>query len=174
MTGHVSLRRAAEEDVDELVALWAHYIRAHKSPAYRRLPPHALRERRRVFLERIRRSDSAIFVLAREEGGLDGMITCFAERNEPYFMPPRYARLQVPYVRPDVRRKGNLRRLLEAAFRWAREQELSELRLCVGAENVVANALAEELDFEAMEVIRRRELDWATPPEEQVDGDFSL
>lgn len=166
------LRRAVEGDLDELVALWAHYIRGHRNPAYRRLPPSALDERRRMFLERIRQDDAAIFVLAREEGGLDGMITCFVERNEPYFLPPRFARLQVPFVRPDARRRGNLKRLLQAAFRWAREQEMPELRLWVGAENAVANALAEELGFRAMEVIRRRPLDWRKPPEAQVEEGF--
>lgn len=164
-----TVRRATAEDLDELVALWAHYIRGHRNPAYRRLPNGALDIRRQVFAERLAQPNAAIFVLARDDGGLDGMVTCFVEENEPYFLPPRYARLQVPYVRPDARRRGNLKRLLQAAFRWAREQEMPEMRLYTGAENVVANALAEELGFEAVEVVRRRAIDWRLPPERQVE-----
>jgi hypothetical protein len=26
-------------------------------------------------------------------GGLDGMITCRMEENQPYFLPPRFARI---------------------------------------------------------------------------------
>lgn len=168
MKDEPTLRRATLDDLDELVALWAHYMRGHHNPAYRRLPPDALDERRQVFARRLEAGNAAIFVLARPEGGLDGMLTCFVEKNEPYFMPPHYARLQVPYVRRDVRRRGNLKRLLQAAFRWAREQEMTEMRLYTGADNALANAVAEEMGFEAMEIVRRRPIDWRTPPERQV------
>ena len=84
------------------------------------------------------------------------MIACMLERNAPYFLPPRYARIQTPYIRPDARRRGNLKRLLKAATRWARERGMTEMRLFLASENVIANALAEELGFDAIEVVRRR------------------
>lgn len=172
MKHEIVLRRATLDDLPELVALWSHYIREHQSnPAYRRLPPDGLDERRKVFARRLADEGSAIFVLAREDGGLDGMIACFVEKNEPYFLPPRYARLQTPFVRRDARHRGNLKRLLQAAFIWAREQEMMEIRLWVGADNLVANAIAEELGFEAVEIIRRRTLDWRRPPGRQVKED---
>ena len=164
------IRTATLDDLDEVVALWAHYIRAHRSnPAYR-LAKQGLASRRERFRQHIRGEDSCVFVLAREDGGLDGMITCFAQENEPYFTPPRYARLQTPYVRPDARKKGNLKQLLAAAFRWARQAELTEVRLVTPATDVVSNALAEEMDFEAVEVMRRKPVDWRSPPEKQVEG----
>lgn len=172
MSAGITLRRATLDDLPELVALWSHYIREHQAnPVYRRLPPRALDERRRIFARRLEDERSAVFVLAREDGGLDGMTVCFVEENEPYFLPKRYARLQTPFVRKDARRRGNLKRLLRAAFTWAREQELTELRLHVGADNVLANAIADELGFEAVEVVRRRALDWRAPPERQVESD---
>jgi GNAT superfamily N-acetyltransferase len=152
------LRQATEQDLDELLALWAHFMRAHAlNPAYR-LGPDALKERRAVFSQRLTDPDSTVLVLQRPDGGLDGMITCFAELNSPYFLPFRYARIQAPFVRPDARRKGNLKRLLQAAFDWAREHALQEVRLFAGADNLIANAVAEELGFEAIEVIRRKTL----------------
>ncbi len=169
MSEEVELREATLDDLDELVALWAHYVRAHRdNPAYR-MAKKGLRRRRKRFRDHVVEDEAAVFVLAREDGGLDGMITCFAEENQPYFLPPRYARIQTPYVRPDARRKGHLKRLLGAAFRWAREAELTEVRLVTAAGDVVGNALAEELGFEAVEVMRRKPLDWHRPPDEQVE-----
>lgn len=170
MSVEITLRRATLDDLPELVALWSHYMREHQSnPAYRRLPPGALDARRRVFARRLEEDGSAIFVLVRKDGGLDGMLACFVEENEPYFLPRRYARLQTPFVRRDARHRGNLKRLLQAAFVWAREREMTEVRLHLGADNLVANAIAEELGFEAVEIVRRKAVDWRKPPERQVE-----
>ena len=153
-----TIRRATERDLDEVVALWAHFMRAHAlNPAYR-LAPDGLKARRALFAERLTNPSSALFVLEREDGGLDGMITCLEEENQPYFMPPRYALIQAPFVRADARRKGNFKRLLEATFQWARERGLPDVRLYTGADNLMANAVAEELGFEAIGVVRRRTL----------------
>ena len=169
MAEEVELREARPEDLDELVALWAHYLRAHReNPAYR-MAKAGLERRRERFRDHVMGEDSAVFVLARQDGGLDGMISCFAEENHPYFLPPKYARIQTPYVRPDARRKGHLKKLLAAAFRWAREAELTEVRLVTAAGDVVGNALAEEMGFEAVEVVRRKPVDWQRPPDRQVE-----
>lgn len=151
------LREATKEDLEELVALWAHYLRVHRAnPAYRQLTKDALERRRRTYASYIERPDAAVFVLACPDGGLDGMITCLIEDNVPYFKPGRYVRIQTPFVRPDARRRGNLKRLLRAATRWSRERGMTEMRLYTAADNVVANAISEELGFEAILVVRRR------------------
>jgi GNAT superfamily N-acetyltransferase len=61
-------------------------------------------------------------------------------------------------VRRDARRRGFLHRLLEAVFEWTREWEIDEVRLYTGADNLIANAVADELGFEAVEVVRRKPL----------------
>jgi 3-hydroxybutyryl-CoA dehydrogenase len=131
------LREATVDDLDELVALWAHYVRGHQhNPAYRQLTKDALVHRRRAYAAYIERTDATVFVLACSDGGLDGMITCFVEDNVPYFQPGRYARVQTPFVRPGARRRGNLRRLLRAATRWAREEGMTEMRLWMSPETL--------------------------------------
>ncbi len=163
------LREATEDDLDELVALWAHYIRDHRhNPAYNRVARTGFVSRRAAFASDVRDEHATVFVLARPDGGLDGMISCRVTTNLAYFQPHRLGRIQTPYVRPDARRKGNLKRLLTAAYRWARERELLEVRLYVGADNVVANAIAEELGFDAVGVVRRRAIDWSGSPERQI------
>lgn len=169
MSEEFGLREATEGDLDELVALWTYYIRDHRhNPAYNRVTRTGFVSRRAAFANDIRDESSAVFVVAREDGGLDGMITCRIESNKPYFQPHRFGRIQTPYVRPDARRKGNLKRLLTAAYRWAREQELLEVRLDVGADNVLANVIAEELGFDAVRIVRRKAIDWSRPPEQQI------
>ena len=159
MSPERTLRLATADDLDELVAMWAQYMRAHAlNPAYRQLRTDALVRRRNVFQRRIDEATAAVFVLEGDDGGLDGMIVCFVEENEPYFDPQRYVRIQTPFVRREARRRGYLHQLLQATFSWAEEWEINEVRLYTGADNLVANAVADELGFEAVEVVRRRPL----------------
>lgn len=156
MSEEVVVRAATVDDIEELVAMWSRYMRVHAlNPAYRRIRFDALDTRRSLFRRHIEEATSAVFVVEAEDGGLDGMIVCFVEENEPLFDPPRYVRIQTPFVRREVRRRGHLRRLLRATFEWALEWEIEEVRLFTGADNLVANAVADELGFEAIEVVRR-------------------
>ncbi len=97
------------------------------------------------------------------DGALEGMLSCFEEENAPYFYPPKYARIQTPFVRPEARGRGYIRRLLDEAYRWARERELTEVRLYVSPMATEANRLAERHGFEPIAVIRRRPIDWDRP-----------
>ncbi len=170
MSSFSKVRRATPDDLDEILGLWSHFIRSHSTnPAYRNLPPGALDLRRELYVKKIANPDTAVFVVERSDGGLDGMITCFVEENLPYLQPRYYGRLQTPFVRPDARGRGNLKKLLNEAYRWARERELTEVRLYTGADNLLANALADELGFTAIEVVRRRPIDWSLPRREDAE-----
>ena len=116
-----------------------------------------------MFEKHIEDEASEVFVVVGADGSLEGMLSCFEEQNAPYFHPPKYARIQTPFVRPEARGRGNLRRLLDEAYRWARERELTEARLYVSAMAEAANRRAEEHGFEAIAVIRRRAIEWDYP-----------
>lgn len=164
MTCTNPVRRATPDDLDEILALWVHYIRVHRiNPAYRNMPPDSLRKRRAVFEKHIRDETSDVFVVVGKDGSLEGMLSCFEEENTPYFHPPKYARLQTPFVRPEARGRGHLKRLLDEAYRWARERELTEARVYISAMAEAANRLAEEHGFEAIAVVRRRAIEWDYP-----------
>jgi len=164
MTRTNPIRRATLDDLDEILALWVHYIRVHRvNPAYRNMPPDSLRKRRAVFERHVRDETSDVFVVVGVDGSLEGMLSCFEEENASYFHPPKYARIQTPFVRPEARGRGHLKRLLDEAYRWARERELTEARLYVSAMAEGANRLAEEHGFEAIAVVRRRAIEWDYP-----------
>jgi GNAT superfamily N-acetyltransferase len=166
------VRKATQEDLDEITAMWVHYIRINRrNPAYRRIPPGGIESRRSLFESHIRGFDSAVFVIERPDGGLDGMLSCCVEQNVPYFNPPRFGRVQTPYVRPEARGRGHLRRLLDAAYRWAREMELTEVRLYTNAFEEGPNRLAEDLGFEAIAVIRRKPIAWDYPADSFPGGE---
>jgi GNAT superfamily N-acetyltransferase len=159
-----AVRRATLDDLDEITAMWVHYIRiSRKNPAYRNIPPAGIEARRSLFERHVRGPDSAVFVIDRPDGGLEGMLSCCVEANVPYFNPPRFGRLQTPYVRPEARGRGHLRRLLDAAYRWAREMELTEVRTFTSALDEDPNRLAEEFGFEAFAIIRRKPIAWDYP-----------
>ncbi|WP_420634430.1 GNAT family N-acetyltransferase [Candidatus Palauibacter sp.] len=151
-----AVRPAEMSDIEELVAMWTRYMRVHAlNPAYRRIRDDALDIRGRLFRRHIEEATSAVFVLEAEDGGLDGMIVCLVEENEPLFEPRRYVRIQTPFVRREVRRRGYLRRLLQATFEWAVDWDIDEVRLFLGSDNLIANAVADDLGFEPIEVVRR-------------------
>jgi GNAT superfamily N-acetyltransferase len=165
------VRRATPDDLDEVLSLWVHYIRIHRrNPAYRNVPPDALKKRRAVFEKHISGEDSEVFVVVGEDGSLEGFLSCFEESNTSYFHPPKYGRVQTPFVRPEARGRGHMRRLLNEAYRWARERELTEVRLYVSAMADDANRLAEEQGFEAIAVIRRRAIEWDFPSDPGPGG----
>jgi GNAT superfamily N-acetyltransferase len=164
MSGAGQVRRATLEDLEEILALWVHYIRIHReNPAYRNMPPDSLSKRREVFAGHIRDEASEVFVVVGHDGSLEGMLSCFEEANTAYFHPPKYARFQTPFVRPEARGRGHMRRLLDEAYRWARGRELTEARLFVSAMAETANRIAEEHGFDAIAVIRRRAIEWDYP-----------
>jgi len=157
MMADLPVREATPGDIDELVALWAHYIRVNRTnPSYQLSREDGLEKRRQLFEQHVKGQDSCVFVIPGQTGGLDGMLTCFVEDNTGYFDPPRYGRLQAPFVRPEARGHGNVRRLLAAAHLWAREMGLTEIRLFTSAFEPAPNLRAEEMGFEAIEIVRRR------------------
>ncbi len=165
MTPDVRVRKATRDDLDELVALWVHYMRVHRAnPAYQLCRSDGLENRRDLFARHVEDRDACVFIIPRPDGGLDGMLTCFVEENTGYFDPPRYGRLQTPFVRPEVRGRGYVRRLLAAAYQWAREHGLTEIRLYTSAYQPAPNQRAEEMGFEAFEIVRRRPMERSYPP----------
>jgi len=86
------------------------------------------------------------------------MLRCMEARGSALLHPARYAYIASTFVSRTHRRRGILKKLVEAAVTWARARGLGELRLHSTPENAPANIAWDKLGFTAVELLRRREI----------------
>jgi GNAT superfamily N-acetyltransferase len=150
----VTVRAATTADLPHVVELRLALIREHRdNPVYRRLRHDAPERARRLFATQLASSTERIF-LAEEDGAVVGIIRCVETVGSPLLDPTRYAYVSSAYVRPDARRRGTLRALVEAARGWCEERGLAELRLHSVANDPASNAAWDALGFAVVEHMR--------------------
>ena len=154
----VAIRRASERDLDVVTALRLALLREHRtSPVYGRLRPDVGTRARRLYLAQLR-SPNEVTLLAERAGEVVGILRCIQSTGHPLLLPPVYGYVSSVYVRPEARRTGVLRALVDAAVAWCRERELPELRLHNAADSAVSNAAWDALGFAVVEHLRLRPL----------------
>jgi GNAT superfamily N-acetyltransferase len=132
------IRRAGSADVDALAVLFDAYRRFYKQPS-------DVAAGRAFLAERLRREESVIFVAAGDQ--LLGFTQLY-----PTFSSVSLRRMWILndlFVRPDGRRGGVARRLLERAREWAVETGAKGLALATAPDNAAARALYESCGWRA-------------------------
>ena len=128
---NLSIRRAGQDDVDQLAPLFDAYRQFYQQPGD--LP------RARDFLrERLERDESTVLI-AEHDGTMVGFTQLY-----PMFSSVRTARIWILndlYVAERARRSNVARGLLDAAARFAREKGAARLMLETGRDNAPARAL---------------------------------
>lgn len=150
----MKVRRATSADLETVIALRLALLREYSEhPIYGRLRPDAEQRARPIFAAQLD-SDHEVIFLADENAVIVGLIRCVETAASPLLIPDRYCYVSSVYVRPEARRHGVLRALLERARGWCRERGLSEMRLHnVGSR--ASSALAwDSLGFEVVEQVR--------------------
>ena len=134
MADAVRTRRASVADLDALVPLFDGYRVFYRQPSDRGLA--------RAFLEeRLERGESIVFVA---EAGAEAL--GFAQLY-PSFSSARARRIYILndlFVRPDVRRAGVARALLDEAARFARDEGAARLTLMTAIDNFAAQSVYEK------------------------------
>lgn len=154
----IHVRKARLGDLDHVVRLRLALLREHPAhPIYGRLKRDAERRARDVFAAQLTSPLEQIF-LAELGGRVVGILRCVESVASPLLDPPRYCYVSSVFVEPAARRQGVMRALLAAAEGWCDERGLTEMRLHSVAGDPVSNAAWERAGFEAVEVVRRREL----------------
>ena len=152
------IRPAALADLDTIVRFRLALLKEQASnPIYGRMRDDAETRVRRttpLYLA----SGREITYLAVDGRTPVGLLRCIEARGSALLVPARYAYIASTYVARTHRRRGILKRLVDAAVVWARARELTELRLHSTPENAQANAAWEKLGFPAVELLRRREV----------------
>ena len=150
----VTVRAATAADLPHVVELRLALIREHHdNPVYRRLRNDAPERARRLFATQLASTTERIF-LAEEDGRVVGIIRCVETVGSPLLEPSRYAYVSSAYVRPEARRRGTLRALVDAARSWCGERGLTELRLHSVANDPGSNAAWDALGFTVVEHMR--------------------
>lgn len=164
----VTVRRATSSDLDVVVALRIALLREyHEHPIYGRLRPDAETRARPVFAAQLD-SENEVMFLAGEDNVAVGLLRCVESAASPLLIPDRYCYVSSVYVRPEYRRKGVLRAMLERARGWCRDRGLTEMRLHnVGTRASSASAW-DSLGFEVVEQVRVLRLEHQTMSDSAV------
>lgn len=154
----IRVRHASLHDLDAVMELRLALLREHSEhPIYGRLRPDAAARARTLFGTQLRSAGESIF-LAECEGIVSGILRCVESSGSPLLDPDRYAYISSAYVRPEVRRRGVLRALLDAAERWSRARGLEQMRLHNVSGSDSAEGAWSALGFEVVEQVRVRSI----------------
>jgi ribosomal protein S18 acetylase RimI-like enzyme len=132
-----SIRRAGQDDVDQLAPLFDAYRQFYQQPG-------DLPRARDFLLERLQRNESVI-LLATQDVAVVGFTQLY-----PMFSSVRTARIWILndlYVPAQARLSGAARGLLDAAARFAHEEGAARLMLETGRDNAPARALYRALGW---------------------------
>jgi ribosomal protein S18 acetylase RimI-like enzyme len=154
----VRVRPATPDDLPIVVELRLALVAEHGENIIYGRPRHDIRARARPLYLAQLRSAREITFLAEREGAPVGILRCVDSAGHPLLHPERYGYISSVYVRPDARRHGVLRALMQAAEDWCRGRGLRELRLHNAADNPLSNAAWESLGFQIAEHLRVRPL----------------
>jgi ribosomal protein S18 acetylase RimI-like enzyme len=154
----ITVRPASLLDVDVIVRFRLELLKEHnRHPIYGRLRDDAGDRAKRSVPLRLA-SGREITYLAFEGKTPIGMLRCLESKGSPLLSPSKFAYIAAAYVVRTHRRRGILKKLMEAAMTWVRARGLTEVRLHCIPENAGANAAWERFGFETVELLRRREI----------------
>jgi len=150
----VVVRRATAADLDAVVAMRIALLKEYPDhPIYGRLRPDAERRARPIFAAQLELDTEVMFIADIDHVPV-GLLRCVESASSPLLIPDRYCYVSSVYVRPEFRRQGVLRKLLDRAREWCDERGLAEMRLHNVGSRSVSVAAWDALGFEVVEQVR--------------------
>ena len=154
----LGIRRATLDDLDAVVALRVALLREYpEHPIYGRLRSNVEQLARPIFAAQLDSGNEATF-LAEHANGAIGILRVVEAAASPFLIPDRYCYVSSVYVRPEHRRQGVLRALLDRGVTWCRDRGLGEMRLHSVGTREASAAAWDALGFETVEHVRVRRL----------------
>lgn len=155
----LTVRQATPADIDAVLALRMALLREYPDhPIYGRLRANAEQLARPLFTAQLESGNEATW-LAEIDHRAVGVLRTVEAAASPFLVPDRYCYVSSVYVRPEHRRHGVLRALLERARGWCRDRGLGEMRLHSVGTRETATAAWDALGFEVVEQVRVRPVD---------------
>jgi GNAT superfamily N-acetyltransferase len=152
----LTVRAARVGDLPIVVDLRLALIREYEShPFYETLRDDARARAFELYRTQLTAPNETIF-LAEKGRHAVGILRCVETHTSPLLMPERYCYVSSVYVVPEMRERGVLRAMLDAAIRWCDERGISEMRLNNSTSSPVARDAWQALGFDVVEEVRRR------------------
>lgn len=151
------IRPGTDAELDEIAGLWqAMYAHQREHGMTLPLRDDAAEVWKRQLTGRLDSPVSVVLVSPAAapaggpgDGGLDGFLTAQIKRLPPHLAAdrPKVGFISELFVRPDARRRGTGRALVEAAFDWFRRADVGSIELHVLVGNAGGRRFWEGLGF---------------------------
>lgn len=129
----VHIRRATEQDMEALLALYVelHEFHAQNLPHWLCIPEVYDHTASRELLKGLFDKETAVLFVAEVLGAMVGLVEVYLKEDEehPVLVPHRYGYVQSLVVAAAFRKQGLGKALLEEAHRWTQEHGGEEVRL---------------------------------------------
>ena len=156
MSERLTVRAARLGDLPIVVDLRLALIREYEShPFYETLRDDARARAFELYRTQLTSPYETIF-LAEKGRSAVGILRCVETHTSPLLMPERYCYVSSVYVLPEVRERGVLRAMIDAAMRWCDERGIPEMRLNNSTSSPAARGAWQALGFDVVEEVRRR------------------
>lgn len=164
-----TIRRAETGDRDAITALWLQLLEEQSELEERfRASGDAAERWENDFPEWIRDETRRVFVAEHEEG-LAGFISAHRWTPAPIYAISEEVYIDELFVRPEQRRQGFGKRLVEAVEAWAANVGAERLRLGVLAANEGGNAFWERLGARPLSTTLVIDVEGTSSPPDQPE-----
>lgn len=142
----VEIRRATLRDIKDILPVWGQLAVFHSAldPVF--TPSAQWSREYGTYLRTLMTRDDAIAVVAKDGGELVGYAVGRITMLPPFFQQRYRGYIHDVFVKPQIRRRGVGRRLVDAILQWLRQQEVTLVELTVATNNE-AVAFWERLGF---------------------------
>ena len=154
MDPNITIRRARQDDLDNLAVLFDLYRQFYECPS----DPDAAKSWLQLNME----AQRSIIFTADTGSELLGLTQLYPALCSVDLV--EYYVLYDLYVLEDARRQGVARALMNAASHWAREQGAARLDLETARDNAAGQALYRDLGYTLDEIFLKFSLDLTRPP----------
>ena len=131
----VEIRRATLKDIKEILPVWGQLADFHSTldPAF--TPSTQWPREYGAYLRSLLTRDDAIAVVAKAEGDIVGYAVGRVTMLPPFFEHRYRDYIHDVFVKPQLRRHGVGRRLVDAVLQWLHQHEVVLVELTVAANN---------------------------------------
>ncbi len=154
----VTIRRAQQSDLDQLVTLWYELAELHAAllPEFALVPTQE--QSVRAHLAELLRDDRERVFVAEENGALIGYINGAARENPPVFVEHYIGYIEDAIVTARSRRRGIGEQLVDAMNAWFRERGVRIIHLTAATGNPVSQAFWRKMGYAEYMTRMRNEL----------------